>query len=338
MQDETATSATTLRFFTAALDELGEDWHHILRVCEIDPASVEDPEARIPQERFDRVWKTASDVTGDPCIGLHAGERVHPHAVNLFGYLMLSSATIGAGLHRVARYQAVLTGKPWIKIEEEATCVRVRIGMTEGNPDTCAIHAEYFAAGLLQIMGWVSEQEIDPIEVRFSHSPRADTAEYRRILRAPVHFETERNEMLFAAGVFALPSQHANARFARLHEQYASQLLEIQRDKSLVGRVRQQLSEQLESGPPDRSSVAKCLALSDRSLQRHLSEEGTNFRSILDNWRRDLARNQLQNHDTPIAEIAYLTGFSEVSSFTRAVKRWFGCTPGQLRLDRDISS
>jgi AraC-like DNA-binding protein len=334
MQDEKTTSATTLRLLTSALQDLGEDWQQILRACDIDPSCIEDPEARVPEERFDRIWKTASEVTGDPCIGLHAGERIHPRAVNLFGYLMLSSATLGDGIHRVARYQGVLTGKPWIVLEDEPSDVRIRVGIEHEDPDIHAIHAEYTAALLLQVMSWVSEQAIEPLETRFAHAARGDEAEYRRALRGPVRFRTERSEVLLAPGVLEIPSQHANARFAHLHEEFASELLARQQDSSLAGRVRQLLAERIESGPPDRSSVARLLALSDRSLQRRLREEGTNFRSVFDDWRRELARDQLQRHDMPIAEVAYLTGFAEVSSFTRAVRRWFGCTPGQLRTQR----
>jgi AraC-like DNA-binding protein len=331
MRDEPTTSATTLRLFADALEDLGADWRQILLACDIDPSCIEDPEACIAQASFDLVWKAASTSTGDPCIGLHAGERIHPRAVNLFGYLMLSSATLGDGVRRVARYQGVLTGQPWLRFEEDPAQTRLRVGIEHTDPDTRAIHAEYVAALILQVMSWVSEQSIEPLEVRFLHAARGDIAEYRRALGADVTFSADRSEVVLAPDVLELPSQHANARFAHLHEEFAAELLASREDTSLAKRVRLQLAEQLEAGPPDRSSVARCLALSDRSLQRRLHDEGTNFRSVLDDWRRDLAREQLQRQDLPIAEVAYLTGFAEVSSFTRAVRRWFGCTPGELR-------
>lgn len=335
MLEGTTTSATTLRMFVSALEDLGADWRAILEACEVDPASIDDSELRVPQANFERIWKTASEVVGDPCIGLHTGERIHPRAVNLFGYLMLSSATLGEGLHRVGRYQAVLTGKPWLEVVDEPSRTRLRVGIVNDDSDTRAIHAEYVAALLLQVMDWVSERPIEPIETRFSHAARGDESEYRRVCRGPVRFRAEHSELVLAPGVLEIPSKHANARFARLHEQFASQLLAEQQDTSLARKVREELAKRLESGAPDRATVARCLALSDRSLQRRLREEGTSFRAVLDAWRRDLAGEQLRRHDTPIAEVAYLTGFAEVSSFTRAVRRWFGCTPGQLRVEPD---
>ena len=78
--------------------------------------------------------------------------------MNLFGYLMLSSATLGDGIHRIARYQGVLTGKPWISVEDEASGVRIRVGIEHEDADIRAIHSEYVAGLLLQVMSWVSER------------------------------------------------------------------------------------------------------------------------------------------------------------------------------------
>src|SRR5262245_44751493 len=151
------TTASTLRLFVEALQAIGVDWRAVLRRCDVDPAVLTDPEARIPQERFERIWIAAREVSGDPCIGLHAGEHVHPHAVNLLGYLLLSSATLGAGVRRVCRYQLVLTADPWIGVEEIAGSVRVRVGTESGDPGFRAIHSEYVAALSLHLLDWVSE-------------------------------------------------------------------------------------------------------------------------------------------------------------------------------------
>jgi AraC-like DNA-binding protein len=325
------TCATTLRLFVEALDRLGADSASVLRASDIDPALLLDPEARIPQDRIERVWPTAQEVTGDPCIGLHAGAQVHPHAVNLFGYLILSSATVGDGLRRVARFQGALTDVPWLAAEDAGSSVRVRVGLQRARPEAQAIHAEYIAALIPQVLSWVSESQIDPLEVSFTHEARGALSEYQRILRCPVEFSAERNELLLSSDMLERPSMHANVRVAKLHDDFARELLAQADGSSLAGRVRRALAEQLESGPSDLSSVARKLAMSPRNVQRRLADERTTFRELLDSLRRDLARHHLERPHIPIAEVAYLTGFSEASAFTRAVRRWFDCSPAQLR-------
>ncbi len=327
------TSVTVLLLFVRALSDLGVDWRSVLARCGIDPCDLEDPEARIPQESFERLWIAARDITGDPGIGLHAGERVKPRAVNLFGYMMLSSATLGQGIHRVARYQQVLTGDPWIAVEESGEEVAIRVGIERGDAEFRAIHSEYVAPLLLKLLSWVSESEVAPVETRFAHAPRTDPDDYRRILRGPLRFSADRSQLVLAAGTLERRSVHANAQIAEVHEEFAKRLLESE-SEAISAQVRRTLAGRLESGAPDQVTVARELGMSPRSLQRRLAEEGTSFRGVLEDLRRDLIRKYLVEDATPITEVAYLTGFSDVSTFARAVRRWYGRPPARLRMDR----
>jgi AraC-like DNA-binding protein len=335
MSTNATISASTLRLFVEALDRLGADSASLLRACEIDPALLLDPEERIPQDRFERVWTAAREVTGDPCIGLHAGVQVHPHAVNLFGYLMLSSATIGEGLGRVARFQGVLTDVSWIATQDVGSCMRVRVGLLRAGAETRAIHAEYVAALVPQMLSWVSESKIAPIEASFTHEARGPLPEYQRILDCPVKFAAARNELLLSTEAMKRPSVHADEQVAKLHDDFARELLGQAHGSSLAARVRRTLAAQLESGSSDLSTVARKLAMSPRSLQRRLADERTTFRALQDGLRRDVARHHLEQPHVSIAEVAYLAGFSEASAFTRAVRRWFGRSPAQFRRRSD---
>jgi AraC-like DNA-binding protein len=58
-----------------------------------------------------------------------------------------------------------------------------------------------------------------------------------------------------------------------------------------------------------------------------LSDEGTSFRQILSEVRRELASRHLIEQRLAIGEIAFLLGFSEPSAFHRAFKRWTGHAP-----------
>jgi AraC-like DNA-binding protein len=331
MASATTTSASTLRLFVEALQALGADWRAILRSAGVEPAELQDPEARLPQDRFERVFVAARDATGDPCIGLHTGEGVHAHAVNLLGYLLLSSATLGAGLRRVDRYQRVLTNEPWVAVLDSGSSVRLRVGAARGDPAFRQVHAEYTAALILHLLGWVSESRIDPLEASFAHEAACDPADYQRVLRCPVEFGGGQSELVLDAETLARPSLHADRALARVHEEFGEMLLARASHPELTRRVRHALAERLESEAADLAAIARQVGMSARSLQRRLAEEETSFRALLDEMRRELARHHLERRATPIEAIAYLTGFSEPSAFTRAVRRWFGRTPARMR-------
>ena len=82
------------------------------------------------------------------------------------------------------------------------------------------------------------------------------------------------------------------------------------------------------------ADIARGLGLSARSFHRHLSDHGMSFQTLTEDTRRDLAEGLLRDDGHSLAEIAFLTGFSEQSSFTRAFKRWVGMTPARYRKDR----
>jgi AraC-like DNA-binding protein len=98
-----------------------------------------------------------------------------------------------------------------------------------------------------------------------------------------------------------------------------------------VTQVRQRIRESLPSGVPSQADVARVLALSPRTLARRLEEAGTSFTAIVDETRRALAEQYLQRTDFSVAEVAYLVGFAESSSFNRAFRRWTGHAPGDAR-------
>lgn len=83
---------------------------------------------------------------------------------------------------------------------------------------------------------------------------------------------------------------------------------------------------------PSLASIAAELAMSERSVQRSLSEESTSYREIVDEVRKGLALSHLSRPGSTATDVAFLLGFSEPSAFTRAFRRWTGASPSQYKL------
>ncbi|MFH7450885.1 helix-turn-helix domain-containing protein, partial [Pseudomonas syringae pv. tagetis] len=67
------------------------------------------------------------------------------------------------------------------------------------------------------------------------------------------------------------------------------------------------------------------------ALRRKLAEEGTRFRAVLNDTRRDLAMTYIRDTELAFGELAYLLGFASAEAFQRAFKRGNGQTPGEFR-------
>jgi AraC-like DNA-binding protein len=99
----------------------------------------------------------------------------------------------------------------------------------------------------------------------------------------------------------------------------------------MADRVRRHLAAAVAQGDATEQATADALCISVRSLQRGLADSGTTFTLLLEETRRNAARQLLIGTRIPLTEIAFKLGYSELSAFSRAARSWFGEPPSQVR-------
>jgi len=104
-------------------------------------------------------------------------------------------------------------------------------------------------------------------------------------------------------------------------------LEEMPQEHEVLASVRRAVAESMREGHPSLKRVAKKIAMSPRTLQRQLKEQGMDFKKLVADTRRRFALSYLGNRSHKLTEIAFLLGYSEVSAFNRAFKHWTGSTP-----------
>jgi AraC-like DNA-binding protein len=112
----------------------------------------------------------------------------------------------------------------------------------------------------------------------------------------------------------------------------------LERSKSIRGRVESLLIPVLHTGEANMDMVAGKLALSRQTLFRKLKAEGVTFEKVLDELRHKLALDYLNGKKISVQETAYLVGFSDPGAFSRAFKRWTGSSPRMMRASKDESA
>ena len=151
------------------------------------------------------------------------------------------------------------------------------------------------------------------------------------MFRAPVHFGAAENRLDFARIDLERPLDDGNPELAEHNETVLKKTLEQLQAPTWTRQVRAALEARLPDGEPSAEAIAGSLHLSLRSLQRHLAEEGVGYEALLAETRHALALRYLDDPRNALGEIAYLLGFADTSSFSRAFKRWTGRTPSQYR-------
>jgi AraC-like DNA-binding protein len=170
-----------------------------------------------------------------------------------------------------------------------------------------------------------------PLHVRVRR-PRPPCAEdFAAFFRAPVEYGVSDNAVVFDATVLdqALPT--GNMELATASEQVIVDYLAHLDRHDLAMQVKAKLTEMLPSGRVHAEAVARALHVSVRSLQRKLADKGTSFAALLEDTRRELARQYVANSRLTVNEITYLLGFADPANFTRAFRRWTGQAPSVFR-------
>lgn len=190
---------------------------------------------------------------------------------------------------------------------------------------------ECFARFLIRYFQAVTDGAFVPDAVNLTHAAVGDVSEYEKAFGCPVNFSSSESSLVFASSILATPSTHAEPDLLKLHEKLASKQLERLSRQDVVGDVRQIIAEMLELGQPSLENVAERLNMNERILRARLTEAGTSFNQVLADYRCVLAKRLLARTDESIADVVYLTGFSEPSTFYRAFKRWTELTPIEYR-------
>ena len=297
-------------------------------------SDLTDPDVRVPEASAEHAWRIASTLTHDTAIGLHVAEGMPRGAMDLVEYALRSSASLRAGLERLAHYGHVLSDRVAARMEasEDGLLLLVRdTGSTTLHP----ARADFALAMALKLARDSAGEDIVPMRVCFVHRAPTDDSEHRRFFGTSVRFEAGSNSMLLKGADAARPMRGRDEALSAIIRRRLDKVLD-ERARHIAGplsaQVRYMMVEHLGERTLTPESIARALAVSPRTMSRRLAEEGTSFRHLLDDVRRDFACALLQDRSSNIGDVAFFLQYSEPAAFHRAFRRWTGQTPRQFRL------
>lgn len=315
-----------------AIEAAGGDPNQILRSRGLDRSVLSVPDGFIASSDFAGILDAAAQATGDDAFGLHFGERFNPKNVGPVTYVVLNSPTIGAGIENVARYLRVHNEAATVSFAIEGRWAYARHVLSDLTIESPRQHDEYSMAVGLNLTRMMVGSQWAPVEVQFAHKAPFQTSEHFRVFGAPVAFGCATNAFVMEPDFVKRQIPAADERLYPVLKRYLDLVLkEMPREDHLVAAIRRVVGESLRDGDPRLTEVATKLAMSPRTLQRHLKEHGSEFKALVDDTRRRFSLDYLKDQENTLTEIGYLVGYSEVSAFNRAFKRWTGSTPSEYR-------
>lgn len=172
------------------------------------------------------------------------------------------------------------------------------------------------------------------IAVELRHAPFGPRADYERYFATPVRFEAPANAILFRSEALTKPlpdRDPTQLHYAKAHLDLVYARHTARSGHAALDEINAAIDDNAQRGEYGTEALAKQLGTTVRTLQRRVQAHGTTLRALIDSIREANARRLLANRKLSVAEVAFLLGYSTESSFRRAIKRWTGKSPQQLR-------
>jgi AraC-like DNA-binding protein len=290
-----------------------------------------DPEDRVSLAAVHGMLENAVERLGNEQLGLKVGRTLCLGEAGLVDYMVKAAATLREAVETAGRYSTLHAdsyrvlfetwrGRGLIRVLDEVSWPRAIADFTMSA--TYKLH--------------VREQVplASPLECWFPYAEPRDLKAYAQAFAgATLKFNAPFFAFAFNGAYERTPQASANPMLhALLRDRLDSVVADMARSFALSPRVRRVIEQQIRQARHSSApSVARSLHMSRRTLSRKLEQEGTSFANELDSVRRDLAQTYVRESQRPLAEVAFLLGFSHVESFHRAFKRWTGATPVACR-------
>ena len=288
-------------------------------------------DVEIPLLKYAELLETVARNT-NPCIGLDLGQNLAPKDLGVIGHAVSATTNIGDALAVFSRYIYVLCHANTIRLDlgEDKAVFTYNVMILQ--PDLVRQDAEFVLGLITTMIRKFSGRSFRPRLIEFCHSPPENTKRHQSLFDCEIAFNRRKNRIHFSRKVLEYPVLTADQGLLEALIYYLDSRLSLRSEEDdLLAKVRHLISISLGDGLPDLNQVASQLGMSGRTLQRKLGEENVVFSDMLETVCKSIAVEYVLHTEYSITDIALMLGYNDLSSFSRAFKRWTGMGPLSAR-------
>lgn len=319
-----------VRGLISAVERAGASREQFLKLAGLAPELLDESQARLSVGDYERAMKAALDVTEDPALGLHMGERAGPEMYHLVAHLSTNASTLGQSIAMIHRYSAILAVGFEPRLSESGDRATLHLPRLVGDTASVRLTAEFALTGLLRMLRQYVGPSARALRVCFAYPAPKHAAEYRRIFEGAECFDQPETELEFPRSWLDRSQLYKDAELHHVLQSHAErELARVARGITTRDRVQDILAARGPRDLPTMDEVARELGVSVRTLARKLGAESVTYGTLLETSRALAAKRLLEGASGSIQEAAYAMGFQDAPAFHRAFKRWTGLTPKQ---------
>ncbi|WP_017256033.1 AraC family transcriptional regulator [Pseudomonas tolaasii] len=326
--------------FWQALRNIGLEPSAVLRQARL-PVTLNLHERRdrrqVSTHDFFRLWEAVSVLNPDPAAGILLVTGLESTRLPPSSFAAFIARDFRDGLQRLARFKQLCTPERMRLVEAGNACtLTIDWLRTQEQSPSLLIDAAFVSFVELGRRG--SGVHIVPRSVELAR-PKSGNIALADFFGCPVRYGAERNALVFNADDLNRPFPGHNPELLdMLNPALVAALAEVTAPNTVSQQVKRALKHILASGRPEMVDVAREMGMSERTLQRRITEEGTSFRQLMLETRQEVVRHLLAEPSIEMDEIACLLGYEDTNSFYRAFRSWEGTTPARWRASQVSSS
>jgi len=302
----------------------------LLKGTGIKPSTLERPSATVSKASVLRVVERALALTNEPGLGFYWGLSLKLSSHGALGLLAMTSGTLRDAILVAERFMQLRASELTLHTHSEGDALVIEFH-NQVPPHLRVFFSEAMFVMLLH-MGRALVGH--PIAAR-CELPFAEPAHFRRfahLMPGDVRFAGSTNRLWIPAALLdeaVLTSDGVVAR--RVERECQRELDELRERASFLSTLRRHLHPERGDFPP-LEELAERTHSSTRTLKRKLAQQGTSYRKLIDELRKERASELLRESALPLEKIASMLGYSDTASLHRSFRRWFACTPEAYRL------
>ncbi|RYD66711.1 MAG: AraC family transcriptional regulator [Verrucomicrobiaceae bacterium] len=320
------------RIFWAGLETIGLTPSAILRKSGL-PLTVYGGDSLITSAQNFAIWRAIGELSNDPSIGWKFMSQVETDQYHPTLLAALHARTFGESIERLARYKQLCSAEEFkINPKRDEVAVEVAWPLVADEPVPNLLIDAVFAL-VLELGRRGTKTRLSPKRVELARRAAPEN-KFEEYFGCRINYRAGRDVLVLHAKDIERPFvTHNDELLMMLTPQFEQALEDGQSEQSVLDQVKWVLKRLLAGSRPDLSMVAKELGMGERTLQRRITGEGTSFRQLLNDTRRELVHGYLGNPSVEITEAAFLLGYEDPNSFYRAFRSWEGKTPAEWRAE-----
>ena len=315
------------------IERCGGDVDRIFGNVRILPDIAGSPTLKLRLSAFCSLFEESSRQTGNENFGLWFGNQFAPRDLGMWGYAAISAPTLGSALENLVRLFHYHQESSVMRLAADPSGLMrleyriIAPAIVERRQD-----AELSLGMFLNVLRECCGAHWSPEEVQFEHPKPAMAKEHQAAFGAPVYFSQPTNALLFKPEILMRPMPSRDLKLLAVMQTCLERLGSGTADEDvLLDRVRAAIRTRLPEGYPSLEDIAEGLRAPPGAMHRDFRAAGLTYKEIVEEVRRDLAVSYVRQRHLPFSEIAMLLGYSELSAFSRAFRRWTGASPREYR-------